>query len=75
MPIYEYKCKKCGWTFEFLVRESVKPECPKCKSKRLEKLLSTFSAGVPKDSCACPAGRMGVKKRGCVHSGGCCCGS
>ena len=43
MPIFEYRCKKCNEVFEVLVRGSQKPECPNCKSKRLEKLISGYS--------------------------------
>ena len=42
MPIFDFTCKKCGHTFEELVRGTEKPACPKCKSKSLEKLI-----GVP----------------------------
>ena len=45
MPIFEYKCKKCGTVFEFLARAGQKPVCPACKSRRLEKLISAFNAG------------------------------
>jgi len=47
MPIYEYRCKKCGEKFEKLVRFSTSTseiECPKCGSQRVEKLISAFSA-------------------------------
>ena len=41
MPIYDYKCKKCAHQFELLVLKSTMVQCPSCKSKRLEQLLST----------------------------------
>jgi len=44
MPIFEYRCKRCEKEFEALVLGSERPECPSCKSSRLEKLLSTFAA-------------------------------
>ena len=45
MPIYEYKCGKCGEVAEILLKRSdEKVACPACGSKRLEKLMSTFSA-------------------------------
>ena len=70
MPIYEYKCKKCGETFETLVRDGQKPSCPHCKSKRLEKLISGFGVGSSKSS-GCAGGECrGHGSRG----GGCCCG-
>lgn len=63
MPIFEYRCKKCNEVFEVLVRGSQKPECPNCKSKRLEKLISTFNASAPKPSS---------RKRRQSCSGECC---
>jgi putative FmdB family regulatory protein len=46
MPLYEYQCRACGERFEALVRPSdtEPPGCPSCKSKDLERLLSTFAA-------------------------------
>ena len=43
MPIFEYKCKKCGLKFEKLVFGEEKIQCPKCKSTLLEKLFSPFN--------------------------------
>lgn len=42
MPLYEYKCKKCGHRFEEIQQYSDKPikRCPKCKKGTVEKLLS-----------------------------------
>lgn len=40
MPIYEYYCTTCEKEFEFLVMGNSKPECPKCKSKKVRRLLS-----------------------------------
>jgi putative FmdB family regulatory protein len=45
MPIYEYKCTKCGHKFEKLVFGKEKLKCPKCGSNVLEKLFSVFSTG------------------------------
>ncbi len=46
MPIYEYKCKKCGHGFEELVlSKEASITCPSCKSGRVEKGLSTFGVG------------------------------
>ena len=61
MPIYEYRCKKCGNEFEALVSQDRKAKCMKCGSTRLEKLLSTFSANtqptkLPCDSGTCSSG-------------------
>lgn len=42
MPIYEYRCDKCGHDLEVLQRTSDEPrrECPKCKEPALRKLVS-----------------------------------
>ena len=42
MPLYEYKCKKCGHRFEKIVKFSDPPvkKCPKCKGV-LEQLISS----------------------------------
>jgi len=43
MPLYEYKCKKCGHRFEKIVKFSDPPakKCPKCKKGTLEQLISS----------------------------------
>ncbi len=48
MPLFEYRCKKCGHINEVLVFGSEKPElvCEKCGSKKLEKIMSSFNARV-----------------------------
>jgi len=40
MPIYDYRCNDCNTTFELLIRTSTVPACPKCRSRRLEKLVA-----------------------------------
>ena len=47
MPIYEYRCRKCGKIFEKIQKveeggESLK--CPYCQGKKPEKVLSSFSS-------------------------------
>lgn len=44
MPLFEYRCKKCGHQFEVLVRGSESPECPSCHSRGLDKLMSVPAA-------------------------------
>lgn len=46
MPIFEYVCKQCENRVEMIVTSSTVVKCPKCESKKLEKLLSVFSASV-----------------------------
>jgi putative FmdB family regulatory protein len=43
MPIYEYRCEDCGKISEFLMiksDEKVTPECTRCKSKKMSRVLS-----------------------------------
>ncbi|MGH9340295.1 MAG: FmdB family zinc ribbon protein [Acidobacteriota bacterium] len=39
MPTYQYRCEKCGKTFErtetISEHERTKPQCPKCGSKKV----------------------------------------
>lgn len=47
MPIFEYECKKCSHEFEKLVlKSSEEISCPKCKSKKVERLMSAFAFSV-----------------------------
>ncbi len=45
MPIYEYECDKCGHGFEREQRMTDPPvkTCPKCKARRVTKLISQSS--------------------------------
>ena len=43
MPIYEYRCEDCGKISEFLLiktEEIVVPQCKRCKSKKMSRILS-----------------------------------
>ncbi len=42
MPIYEYRCGKCGFQKEFLQRVSDKPltKCPECGKSALAKMVT-----------------------------------
>ena len=54
MPMYEFRCRKCGE--EFVVRERLsefgkrKPACPKCTSADVERVMSGFYARTPRKS-------------------------
>jgi putative FmdB family regulatory protein len=43
MPIYEYRCEDCGKISEFLLIKSDEiftPQCKRCKSKKMSRVLS-----------------------------------
>jgi putative FmdB family regulatory protein len=44
MPLYEYKCRKCGKRFEELVKIDETPGCPRCHDPRPERLFSMTAA-------------------------------
>lgn len=60
MPIYEYKCNKCGHSFDHLARTlaDTARKCPTCGARNPAKQLSTFNASVPEsgDTASCPTG-------------------
>lgn len=72
MPIYGYVCKKCGASFQTLVRSGEQPVCASCGSTELEQQLSLIasparggdndaapSCGTDGGACAtCPAASM-----------------
>lgn len=54
MPVYEYKCDKCGETFSLVMgikeKDKAKIECPKCGSDKVKPVYSTFVAITSKKS-------------------------
>jgi len=47
MPIFEYACAQCKHEFEKLVlNSSEKISCPKCKSKKVSRMMSAFAFSV-----------------------------
>ena len=48
MPLYEYICRKCRHKFDEVLtikeHETKKPQCPKCQSSDLEKVIEPFFA-------------------------------
>lgn len=47
MPIYEYKCQKCGHRFEVLQRiggDGSTLKCPSCDAPKPEKMISAFAS-------------------------------
>ncbi len=51
MPfLSDYKCSECGEDFEFLkLKSNDTPECPECRSKEVEKVLTSALVGVCND--------------------------
>ena len=43
MPLFDFRCRECGYQFETLVTGDRIPECRRCGSAELEKLASTFA--------------------------------
>ena len=63
MPIFEYRCQKCGQVTEFLEKVGDRKGhiCGNCGGKNLKKQFSTFSAKVKgasssTDISSCPTG-------------------
>ena len=55
MPIYEFKCKKCGNIFETLfysLQEKRRVACPVCQSAKTERLMSVFGGKASKAGAA-----------------------
>jgi len=54
MPTYEFACNACkhGFTLVMTIAEHDKKKvsCPKCKSKKVKQLLSSFSAKTSRKS-------------------------
>lgn len=62
MPIFEYKCQKCGETFEnFSQRASAikRPVCPSCGSTEAERVFSVFAGRVEGGSGGCGSAATG----------------
>ena len=80
MPIYEYRCEKCGEVSELLIFSTTsEPECPNCGSRDLTKLMSATSsltgqnpAGMPGPSDTGCCGSRPGQAPGCAGPGSCC---
>ena len=64
MPLFEYQCENCSSNAELLVGRNEKPACPKCGSRKMEKLMSAAagrvsSGGALPMASACPPPEAG----------------
>ena len=53
MPLFEFVCAQCSKQFTFLcgvVRDEKVPQCPRCGSEKLSKLMSRFARGRDDDA-------------------------
>ena len=54
MPVYEYRCRKCGRKFDRIERitehGAKHPRCPECKSPQVSQIFGTFFAKTSKKS-------------------------
>ena len=53
MPLFEYSCRACGKQFTFLsgvVADNDAPQCPRCQSSDLVKMMSRFARGRSDDA-------------------------
>jgi putative FmdB family regulatory protein len=68
MPIYEYKCRKCGETFDALrsIREADSDlECPVCGEREAERQISlTATEAAAVKGGGCGGGRPGRMRFG-----------
>jgi len=64
MPLYEYRCRGCGDTFETLRGSHDKDadvECPQCGEKKAEKLISACRV-TKGDTSSASASSCGTKR-------------
>lgn len=62
MPIYEYRCQRCGAQFEALVMNrgaASEVACKSCQSQEVEKLFSAFAVKAQDAAPAPMAGGCG----------------
>ena len=75
MPIYEYRCEKCGQVNEFLILgKQGSLSCQECGSENLTKLMSAHntSSGSPDKLHEKGSGTCCGSPHSCDTPGGCC---
>jgi putative FmdB family regulatory protein len=72
MPIFNYKCDKCGNLFETLLKSrSEEAVCPSCGSRELTPAPNRISVG-RSNTNSCPAQASCPAASGGCGCGGCC---
>jgi putative FmdB family regulatory protein len=62
MPIFEYRCQKCGKTFEHFTQRAsaIKPPvCPSCGSEEAERVFSVFAGRIEGGGGGCGSAATG----------------
>ena len=74
MPIYEYRCEKCGEVTELLVLgKEETPACKGCGSEALVKLMSAHNTTAGGQSFSAPeTGSCCGSPNSCGNPGSCC---
>ncbi len=74
MPIYEYRCEKCGEVTELLVlRKEETPACKGCGSEDIVKLMSAHNTAITPSSSPAPADCSCCGSQDSCGSPGSCC--
>jgi putative FmdB family regulatory protein len=74
MPIYEYRCEKCGEVSELLVlREAETPACKGCGSEDVVKLMSAHNVSMGSSSFSAPTDCSSCESHNSCGSPGSCC--
>lgn len=73
MPVYEYRCEECDYSFEkLLFHENEAVDCPQCHGK-VRKLMSSFSIEIPDEACSkLPKGEQRELCTECQKGGSAC---
>lgn len=76
MPIFDYRCKQCGHTFDALQKLGEAPlrKCPECGKAALEKLVSAPALQVKGSGGRSSAAGHSHSHGGHTHSHGPGCG-
>ena len=72
MPVYDYKCINCKNNFDFLhLGKEEKVECPKCKSEKVEKLISIPAPAKISNNYSSPQTSFSGSSGSCCGGGSC----